>query len=405
MRASLAPDRAERGQVLVIVAVGLVVMIAMVGLIIDGGFAWGKQRDTQNGADASAEAGAVVLAERLAGVTKTDANVWDAVRDTGTANGLPAGGSPPINPASDCTGSAPIDKIGICGYYTDIDGNVINGGSGPIVVGTGSIPANASGVEAKARTEFDTFLMPVIGFDELETSAQATAVAGYVEEACPASAGCAVLPVTFPVSIVTCDGTGDAVLSPDAYQKNTIEPYVIPLCKNNAGNVGWLDWTNPYGGKSELADSIRYPNNPALPVPSWLQVAETGNVNSGPVEDALRFWDGKVVLIPQFDGTCQSAPTGTGLGGCADPGGNGSNQWYHLPQFAAFQFCGGTPNWCTSYEFGSYVQGVNTATCDTGNGATSCLVGRFIDFITNTTITGNIGANANTGLIGVQLID
>ncbi len=401
MNVSSEAHRSERGQVLVIVAVGLVAMIAMLGLIVDGGYAWGKQRDTQNGTDASAEAGAVVLAERLAGVTKTDADVWTSVQATAVANGLPDSG-PAVTPGTDCSGGAPATKIGVCGYYTDIDGTMI---SGAAAVGAGSIPSGASGVAAFGRTRFDTFLMQIVGFNTVPITVDATAVAGYVEEACPASSGCAVLPVTFPVSIVTCDGSGDAVLEANLYTKNTATPYVIPLCKNNAGNVGWLDWTSPYGGKSELADSIENPNNPGIPVPTWLQVAETGNVNSAPVEDALRTWDGAVVLIPQFDGTCKVAPTGTGLGGCSDPGGSGSNQWYHLPQFAAFQFCGGTPNWCTGYEFGSYVNGTNKAVCDTGNGATSCLVGRFIDFITNTTVTSNVGANSNTGLIGVQLID
>ena len=59
----------ERGQILVIVAAGLVAIIAMVALVVDGGFAWAKQRDTQNAADASAEAGATMLMENLAGVT------------------------------------------------------------------------------------------------------------------------------------------------------------------------------------------------------------------------------------------------------------------------------------------------------------------------------------------------
>lgn len=406
MRANEPRARDERGQVLVIVAMGLIVMIAMVGLIVDGGIAWGRQRDTQNGSDASAEAGAVVLAERLAGVTKSDSDVWVAVRDTAVANGLPAGSST-VAPGTDCQGDGPTGKIGICGYYTDIDGVVISAAGTPVAVGSGSIPAGASGVKAIARTEVDTYLMPIIGFDELEVTTKATAIAGYIEEACPASAGCAVLPVTFPVSIVTCDSSGNAVLDANAYQKNTATPYVIPLCKDNPGNVGWLDWDPPNGGASELEDAIRYPNNPAIPVPSWQYVTSTGNVNSGPVEDALRTWNGKVVLIPQFDGTCSATPAGTGLGGCpaGSVGGNGQNQWYHLPQFAAFQFCGGTPNWCTGYANGAYVQGNNKPTCDTGNGATSCLVGRFVDFITNTTITGNVGANANTGLIGVQLID
>ena len=34
-------DTDERGQILVIVALGLVVMVAMVGIVIDGGYAWG----------------------------------------------------------------------------------------------------------------------------------------------------------------------------------------------------------------------------------------------------------------------------------------------------------------------------------------------------------------------------
>ena len=75
-------------------------------------------------------------------------------------------------------------------------------------------------------------------------------MAGCVEEACPAASGCAVLPVTFPVSIVTCDGSGDAVLDANAYSKNTATPYVIPLCKNDPGNVGWLDWDPPAGGRA-----------------------------------------------------------------------------------------------------------------------------------------------------------
>ncbi|HEX7069347.1 MAG TPA: pilus assembly protein TadG-related protein, partial [Rhodothermales bacterium] len=57
----------ERGQILVIVAAGMVILVALVGLVIDGGFAWGRQRDTQNAADAAALAGATVMAERLAG--------------------------------------------------------------------------------------------------------------------------------------------------------------------------------------------------------------------------------------------------------------------------------------------------------------------------------------------------
>ena len=80
--------RHERGQLLVIVAVGMVVLLAMVGVVIDGGYAWGKQRATQNGTDSASEAGAVKLAENLAYTSRgyaapnSDADVLSASTET-----------------------------------------------------------------------------------------------------------------------------------------------------------------------------------------------------------------------------------------------------------------------------------------------------------------------------------
>lgn len=49
----------ERGQVLVIISVALVALIAMVGLAVDGGFAFSDRRHAQNAADTAALAGAL----------------------------------------------------------------------------------------------------------------------------------------------------------------------------------------------------------------------------------------------------------------------------------------------------------------------------------------------------------
>lgn len=48
----------ERGQILVLFTLGLVAMIAMTGLVLDGGGAFAQRRDEQNGADLAALAGA-----------------------------------------------------------------------------------------------------------------------------------------------------------------------------------------------------------------------------------------------------------------------------------------------------------------------------------------------------------
>ena len=158
----------ERGQVLVIVALSLVVLVAMVGIVIDGGFAWGKQRETQNASDAAAEAGAVVLAQRLAGVVpaKTDTDVLTAVNAAFTANSVQKDGA----------------------YYTDIIGRLLDPSGGfaastatAAQVGAGTIPARTAGIRAVGTQTFNTFLARVIGINQFTASAPATAVAGYLD--------------------------------------------------------------------------------------------------------------------------------------------------------------------------------------------------------------------------------
>jgi Flp pilus assembly protein TadG len=52
------PFTRQRGQILVLFALGLVAMVAMVGLVLDGGDTFAQRRDQQNGADLAAIAGA-----------------------------------------------------------------------------------------------------------------------------------------------------------------------------------------------------------------------------------------------------------------------------------------------------------------------------------------------------------
>lgn len=59
MRTMAANDRPrERGQILVLFALGLMAMVAMVGLVLDGGDTFNQRRGEQNGADLAAVAGA-----------------------------------------------------------------------------------------------------------------------------------------------------------------------------------------------------------------------------------------------------------------------------------------------------------------------------------------------------------
>jgi uncharacterized membrane protein len=172
--------RSERGQVLVIVAAGMIALIAMVGLVIDGGHAWGRQRETQNVADSIAKAGNVPILEFLGG----DSSVTTG--DVGCA----------VDAAEAVTGVA-VENA----EFTDFEGDPI-GISVPECGTSGTFSDEMQGVKVTATLDFDTFLMQVVGFDQLTARANATAVVG------PIVGLGIVLPVTFPHSPSIASATG-----------------------------------------------------------------------------------------------------------------------------------------------------------------------------------------------------
>jgi Flp pilus assembly protein TadG len=390
------PERAtgrqrEHGQIIVIMVGGIIAMFAMVGLIVDGGNAFANQRATQNGTDAGALAGATQLAQNLSPkgwtAVRTDANVAAAVGASVAANGLQ----------------------GWTGYYTNVNGEMLDsagktvnqtfqaarvgGGIIPVCQDTSACPGgHASGVRVLGNKTIGTFVAKLFGLNTIGIAADATARAGYVTQTCAAEAGCGVLPVTFPNTQVTCDDQGNAVQTTAKYEIGV--RYVIPLCKNGPGNVGWLDWTPTAGGTSELVDSFLSPNNPAVPLPSWQYITATGNVNSQELENAIKSYitnPPKPALMLTFDSTCDVAPADATLGSCPPDhvGGTGSNQWYHIPALSALVILEVHVNG-TSHE------------CDTGNGATSCIIGYFDNFVTQGIVAA--GGTTITGAVGIQLI-
>jgi Flp pilus assembly protein TadG len=83
MRRTASRSRADKGQIIVIFALGLVAMIAMVGLVLDGGSTYAQRRAQQNAADLAALAGAN---EYLISGVKADAET--VARNVAAANGF-----------------------------------------------------------------------------------------------------------------------------------------------------------------------------------------------------------------------------------------------------------------------------------------------------------------------------
>lgn len=434
------PNRRDSGQAIVVMVGAILLSIALLATIVDGGNVLAQQRVTQNGVDAAAEAGAVMLGERLAGAAAPsggwDLNIAARLAQTATANninvevayytdicGIPL--------KADGTGAINADRTENLAAALQVGNasHVLPGGTATAPDCPNRLVGPVAGILAIGRKDVAAFVAGAIGITSFRVNTRATAVAGYLQGYCDSSEGrhCAIVPVAIPVDVVTCSASNDVVAGSNPWPWNQV--VIVPLCKANPGNVGWLDWTPPGGGASELVCSIVNTNNPSITLPAWLNVPSTGNVNGGGscadavtgitysgVEGAMRKYNGQVILIPQFDLTCrvkagdpdpdssQPAVNSAPNYGCpyAPGGGTGQNIWYRMPSFAFFQLCDPALAGCAGRQ-GAYMSGGNAAECNSGGG-TSCLIGKFMDIMATGTVGAGVGSGTGNKAVGVQLI-
>ncbi|MHB8397989.1 MAG: pilus assembly protein TadG-related protein [Candidatus Limnocylindrales bacterium] len=416
----------QRGQALVLFALALTALLASTALVVDVGNVWAQQRATQNGTDASAEAGTVVLAqyfECTGGCTAPPAtqkycptitaNAWDLAICEATY------------------GMAATDGVTLAGAkYVDPTGTIVLGD-----VGGGALPALAQGVRALGTRNVATSFARVVGVNSWTVSTQATAVTAVASALCPVGAACNIFPITVPVTVSTCSNSGK--LTPGdanwpivgSAQMTGNNESIVPVCKNqnatigggSSGSVGWLDLTTALGvtlnpnapgcggnGAGNITAQITGTCITGLTFPTWIQTISGGVGKGGPaVDTALNAYSGDTVAIPQFDGTCNAQPTkatSNATADCLAVGGSpgvGVNTWYHVPGyydmvFGEADFDGSARNLCT--------QSPGKPTMTKGGGD-ACFKGWWTQgFVPGTSFTiGGIIPGPNQNL-GVQLI-
>lgn len=263
-------NRSEGGQIAVIFAGGLVTLMLVTGLVLDGGIAFLSRREAQNVADLAAMAGTKTIADHYLAGGRTGVDVYGAVQASATVNGCTA--------AADCTWQA--EYVRPNGLNSELlMGAVVNGGG---------IPAGAQGVRVTVDREPGTFFVRLAGRDTWEIRTQATGLTASMTGLPPGG----VLPI--------------GVDPPNAnFQPGGI--YNITAGKDAPGNFSWLSWTGS-NSAGDLAESICNPNNPGLTFPAWV-TGDPGKSNSSAVRDCVDSWidSGATVLIPTWDQV-----TGTG---------------------------------------------------------------------------------------------
>jgi hypothetical protein len=302
----------QRGQIIPLFALALVALVLGTAVVIDGGYGYAQRRETQNAADFAAMAGTRIVGEKLTGRpvgAGTAANVEAAIQSVLGAH----------------------DASLVSARYVDEDGNALAN-----VVGAGNIPNRAMGVVVEARSDWEPFLLGVIGITDWEASAQATALTP------GRSLGGGVLPIG--IHNPTYD---DLIDCPITDLNTCVDQNLTSGHLNIPGGFGWLkfglngngnkcDWGPSLGmitggcasSKTFLDEQIGPPNNTygcctAVNQPG--SADKIGSLTGNEWGDLSFYTDNRIpVWVPIWD----------------NAGGNGANGWYHIVGFGAIVLTG-----------------------------------------------------------------
>lgn len=313
----------ERGQILVIVAGGLIGLLAIAALALEGGTLVLTRRDGQNASDLSAMAGARVVGLNYTDGGRTQADVYSSIGANLDLNDCPTGGG------SNCSWNAEFVGASLANL-----GTVNNA--------TSALPPGALGVRVEVTKTPGALMGRVIGLTSWTVSTEGTAVA-----ANPPSFGAGTM---LPIALCGWGTIGNNDCEP-ANGSNAIafqpgQVYDLTDGKDAPGGFGWLSWTGA-NSSTALEGSVCTPDNPPFSLDSpydspgdyddksspvgtnpsdgetWFPVGP-GKMNSGGMRTCLDRWigTGMTVLVPIYD--TQNTQT------------SGQNAAYHITGVAAF---------------------------------------------------------------------
>ena len=254
--------------------VGIVGIVLMLGLVIDGGNVFAQRRQGQNTVDLQAMAGAKVISDHYTKDISVD--VYGALGTAATENDCSSGGATP------CTWAATYVGPGYVGL-------------GAVTPGS-ALPADTIGVKVNVERLPSTYLLGVVGQGSWKVDTTATAI---VTAAQGAPAG-----QLLPIALYGKDADGND----RTFEEGQV--YDITNARNAPGSFGYLSWT----GSGALADSICTPNNPAFTLPAKFPI-DPGTSNKAAVRECLQQWvdSGATVLVPIYSTVDEDEYTITGL--------------------------------------------------------------------------------------------
>ncbi|MBI5033919.1 MAG: hypothetical protein HZB51_25650 [Chloroflexi bacterium] len=229
----------EEGQSIIIVAAGLVALIALMAMVVDAGNAYVQRRQTQNAIDAASQAGTIALAKALRDSSVHYGDIDSAVRAYAGANGLDKTKIKVYFVGQDAAGNKVIIPNPVASYgNTSVNKTINYNGTVYTLVG----------VQAEGTKNFPTFFAGLIGFKDMDVAANGASYAR-----CGACSGNGLFP------IVVAAGLFDNLPAPPpTEQSNKSYYYTIWENKKNmagvsAGNFGYIQWPGNQPSATTLA--------------------------------------------------------------------------------------------------------------------------------------------------------
>jgi Flp pilus assembly protein TadG len=253
--------RGESGQALIIMVFGMIALLIVAGLAIDGGTAFMERRHVQNAADAASLAGARRLAEAMCSADSpdaADAAIYAEVISYADRNGVK-------------------DASGVTAAYVKFDEDrTVVGFSPPVMVGGGTVPQGASGVSATVTLTRSTLFMSLIGIDTAGASAAAAAVTGP-----PLYLSGGIRPFGIPLDVVQelkkddCFDISFGQHCDDTHADCTIEY----LDGRTSSHRGWMNMNYVWNQGDESRDWYRaVSQNPGGTLDDWMKDGWDGSL-------------------------------------------------------------------------------------------------------------------------------
>jgi Flp pilus assembly protein TadG len=256
MKPSLFHGKRQRGGVAIIVALSLSVLIAFAGIALDLGHLYVEKTELQNATDACALAAARELTcDPTAGPCNASflVNAENSGRKVAARNNVDfQNGAINIVPADIkfATTFVPNASAPDLGYLSRADG---------------ASPASKYVMCTAQQTGIVPWFMRLVGVGNQSVSARAVATLA------PSQTNCAI-----PLGVCMKPGATPS----DPFAGMTVGQWMTSKLNQSAtGSFGWIDFTPPNGGASELANLISGTGACSLP-PTNTQVGEQGNMNS-----------------------------------------------------------------------------------------------------------------------------